>query len=109
MNTKIRVHQRPARTYAYAARIGEIPPPSYASARDTVQVQAKTRTGMACGVAIFALVQFLPDSGAHGPLGMLLGLAPALVIAGVAFPLISWKARKDEARLKLQYGRYRKR
>lgn len=102
--TKIRLHEPPARSYARAMAFREIPPESYESARDTVHRTAKTRAGMVCGVVIAALVQFLPDGGVPGPLATLLALTPALVIAAVAFPLISWAARRDELRLKVQYG-----
>lgn len=109
MTARLHLHERPARTYARAITPGEIPQPSYTSARDTVQRTAKTRAGMVCGVVIAALVQFVPDGGAlgslaHGPLAALLAVGPALVIAAVAFPLISWAAKRDERRLKVQYG-----
>lgn len=108
MTTKIRLHETPVRTYARAVQIGDIPPPSYESARDTVHQIARTRAGMVCGVVVAALLQFAPDAGsrwgAHGVLAALLAIAPAVVIAAAAFPLIAWKARRDEARLKIQYG-----
>lgn len=103
MTTRIRVHDRPARSYARAIPLGEIPPPSYESARDTVQRTARTRAGMVWGVVIAALVQFVPDGSAHGPAATVLAVTPALVIAAVAFPLISWAAKRDELRLKTQY------
>ena len=102
MNTRIRTHERPMRTYMRAVHALEIPVESYASALDRVHQTAKTRAGMVCGVVIAALVEFIPQ-GSHGPLGTLLAVAPAIVIAAVAFPLISWTAKRDEARLRTQY------
>lgn len=108
MTIPTHLHERPARAYARVTRAGEIPPPSYESALDSVHRVAKTRAGMVCGVVIVALAEFAPGGGVHGPLAALLAMAPAVVIAGLAFPLIAWRARRDAARLKIQYGVRRK-
>ena len=109
MASKISLHERPARASMRAFQPREIPMPSYYSARDTVHRTAKTRAGMACGVVIAALVQFVPDGTAHGPWATVLALAPAGVIAALSFPWISWALKRDEARLKIQHGIRRKR
>jgi hypothetical protein len=104
MNVSIRIFEQPAHAYERSVRSSDIPPPSYASALARVQQEARTRAGMVCGVVIAALVQFLPEGGAHGLAATALALGPAIVIAAVAFPLIAWAARRAEARLRLQYG-----
>lgn len=103
MTAKIRIHERPAPTYARTVQTRAILPESYASALDRVRHTAKTRAGMVCGVVIAALVQFVPGSGAQGPIATLLAILPAIVIAAVAFPLIAWAAKRDAARLRTQY------
>lgn len=103
MTAKIRMHERPAPTYARTAHARVIPPESYGSALDRVRQTAKTRAGMVCGVVIAALVLFVPGSGSHGQAAAVLAILPALVIAAVAFPLIAWAAKRDEARLRSQH------
>ena len=104
MRAKVRIHEHPARTYTRTIHTRVIPPESYACALDRVHQTAKTRAGMVCGVVIAALVQFVPGSGTHGPAATLLAILPAIVIAAVAFPLIAWAAKRDAARLRMQYG-----
>jgi hypothetical protein len=104
MNTHIRVFETPTRAYAQRTSSREIPPPPFEFALARVRQEARTRAGMACGVVIAALVQFLPGGGAHGFAATALALAPAIIIAAVAFPLISWAAARAEARLRLHYG-----
>ena len=104
MNASTRVFEQPARAYERRVRSGDIPPPSFASALDGVRREARTRAGMVCGVVIAALIQFLPEGGAHSLAATARALAPAIAIAAVAFPLISWAAKRAEARLRLQHG-----
>jgi hypothetical protein len=108
MNSSIRIFEQPARAYERSVRSSDIPPPSYASALDRVKQEERTRAGMVCGVVIAALVQFLPAGGAHGLAATALALGPAIVIAAVAFPLISWAAKRAEAHLRLQHGIHRR-
>lgn len=104
MNTRARLFEQPTRAYARSVRSGDIPPPSFESALDRLRQETRTRAGMVCGVVIAALVQFLPENGAHGLLPAVHALTPAVVIAAVAFPLIAWAGKRNEARLRLQYG-----
>ena len=97
MTTGIRPYQRSARGNTRAIVPGEMPIASYEAALGALRRRARPRAGMVCGVVIAALAQFVPNGGVHG-------LLPALVIAAVAFPLVSWAAKRGEARLKLQYG-----
>ncbi len=103
----LRVSARPASPYTPAlSRVihaRDIPPESYASAVDRVRNVAKTRAGMVCGVVIVALIQFVPENGSHTLKDALLAILPAVIIAAMAFPLIAWALRRDEARLRTQY------
>jgi hypothetical protein len=100
-SSHLRLGERPASARIINTR--DIPPESYASARDRVRQVAKTRAGMVCGVVIVALIQFVPEGGSHGLTDALLAILPAVVIAAVAFPLIAWALRRDEAGLRTQY------
>ena len=104
MTTHIRVFEPPVRAYGRSITCREIPPSSFDSALDGVRQQARTRAGMVCGVVVAALVQFLPEGGAHGLGAVVFALAPASIIAAVALPLIAWADKRDEGRLRLHYG-----